>query len=95
MSEHLPKELEGPLIKLWNSDQLIVAPMRPRDAFQAVAVIQFATRNPQISDVQRQAAIAVARVLQQAVTRLDPIVGKYLEMGWDPQYDTPKDDPPF
>lgn len=96
MSEpDLPDELRGPLIKLWGMEQRLRVAILPRDCFTAVAVLQFALRNPQLSAVQKEQGIAVARALQAAVAALDPIVGKYLEMGWDSQYDTPADDPPF
>jgi len=95
MSEpDLPDELRGPLIKLWRMPPISVK-LLPRDAFTAVAALQYATRNPQLSDIQRQQAVAVARVMQAALAQIDPIINKYLEMGWDTRYDAPKDDPPF
>lgn len=86
LNHELPDELRAPLIRLWRMEQ-ISAHVLPRDMFTAVAVIQYATRNPQLSETQRSQAIAVARSFQALLTTIDPIIGKYLELGWDTAYD--------
>jgi len=84
---NLPDELKNPLIRLWRIEQPIVVSIKPRDAWTALGIIQFSTRNPAISPRQRQLIEAFGRELQRGLVAIDPSLEKYLEMGWDPKFD--------
>ena len=90
MSDEIPPEVFAAQRKLWEDPRSLIVSMRPRDAWVAVAVIQFASRNPQLGGEQRAAAVRVGRALQHALTMLDPDSGRYLEEGWDPRKDVPR-----
>jgi len=90
--DEIPDELMEPLKRLWRTEQPILIQMRPRDAWCVIALVQFASRNPQISPTQRALLETFGRELGRAVVAIDPIFGKYLEMGWDPQFDVPRDE---
>jgi len=83
----LPADLKGPLIRLWRIRSPIVVSIKPRDAWVALGIIQFATRNPALSVTQRQLIETFGRELQRALVAIDPSLEKYLEMGWDPTFD--------
>jgi hypothetical protein len=87
MSDELPPEVLKVLSKLWRDPRPLHMVIHPRDAWVTVAVIQFATRNPQLSETQRESAIAVARVLQEAIGSIAPEAAGYLEDGWNPALD--------
>ncbi|HEU5103249.1 MAG TPA: hypothetical protein VFU22_29715 [Roseiflexaceae bacterium] len=91
--DDLPPELMQSLIVLWRIERPIVVSIKPRDAWVALGIIQFATRNPALSVTQRQLIEAFGRQLQQALVVIDSTLGTYLEMGWDPAYDQPKELP--
>jgi hypothetical protein len=85
--DELPADLKGPLLRLWRIEQPIVVSILPRDAWVALGIIQFATRNPMISPTQRQLIESFGRELQRGLAQIDPSVEKYLEMGWNPEFD--------
>ena len=80
-------QLKGPLRRLWQIKQPIVVAILPRDAWIALGIIQFASRNPALSPAQRQLIEAFGRELQRGLSQLDPILDRYLEMGWNPAFD--------
>jgi hypothetical protein len=90
MSDEMPPEVLTVLKKLWLDDSLLRIRVYPRDAWTAVAVIQFATRNPQLSETQRDAAIRVGREIQEALVMRSPDAASYLEDGWNPENDVPR-----
>jgi len=66
------------------------------DAYTLVAVLQFATRNPRLSDVQRDAVLAIAHGVAGALTeaargRFGPesAIETTLGRGFDPAHDVP------
>jgi hypothetical protein len=89
-ADELPAELKEPMIRLWRLEQPIVVSILPRDAWIALAIIQFAQRNPEISPMHREIIEAFGRELQRGFARIEPSLAKYLEMGWNPAFDEPK-----
>ena len=89
--DEIPAELLEPLKRLWQTEQPIILSMTPRDAWSICGLMQFASRNPQISPAQRQLLEAYGRELQRAVAAIDPIFDKYMERGWSSQFDTPRE----
>lgn len=87
--DDLPPELLAPLLALWQQEQPIVVRILPRDAWIAVGILQFATRNPAISPTQRRLIVQFGRELQRALAAFDPIFDRYMELGWDPSFDVP------
>jgi hypothetical protein len=87
----IPPELLKRLRVLWKDERPFLVSLRPKDAWIAVGVIQFASRNPQLSPLHRQAIEEFGRSIQQGLTDRDPVLGPYLEMGWDPAYDAPRE----
>jgi hypothetical protein len=87
MSDELPPAVLAVLKQLWQSTKQLHISITPRDAWTTVAVIQYATRNPQLSPAQRESAIAVAHVLQEAIRDSFPAAADLLEDGWNPAKD--------
>ena len=57
-------------------------------AFQLVACLQFAWRNPALSDSMRQTIESFGRQLQNAFSEADtPQIALTLEQGWHDEYD--------
>jgi hypothetical protein len=90
VSDEIPPEVMAMLKRVWQSKEPLVVSVKPRDAWTAVAVIQFACRNPHLPDTQRQQAIAVGRALQAALASMFPDGSRYLEDGWNPAKDVPR-----
>ncbi|NTV62581.1 MAG: hypothetical protein HGA65_03460 [Oscillochloris sp.] len=90
MSDELPPEVLAVLRQLWESKEPLPVIFLPKDAWITVAVIQFASRNPQLSPAQRDAAITVARILQEAIQDRFPAAADLLEEGWNPAKDVPR-----
>jgi hypothetical protein len=90
MNDEMPPAVLAVLKKLWSDDVNLRVQILPRDAWTAVAVIQFATRNPQLSPTQRDAAIRVGREIQEALVMRSPEAASYLEDGWNPAKDVPR-----
>lgn len=88
----LPEGLAEPLMQLWRNERPITVQLRPRDAWVALGVIQFATRNPALSADQRRMVEQFGRELQRVLAGIDPRLAPYLEMGWDPAHDQPKEE---
>jgi hypothetical protein len=66
------------------------------DAYTLVAVLQFATRNPRLSDIQRGVVLRIATQVADALTevargRFGPgsVIETTLAQGFDPAYDRP------
>jgi hypothetical protein len=66
------------------------------DAYTLVAVLQFATRNPQLSDVQRDIMLRIATQVAAALTeaargRFGPgsVIETTLAQGFEPAHDLP------
>jgi hypothetical protein len=90
MTQHdIPPELLARLKALWTNEQPMLIALKPRDAWVALGVIQFASRNPGLSPMHKQAIEQFGRGIQQGLTDLDPALGPYLEMGWNPEHDRP------
>lgn len=89
-ADDLPPDLKGPLTRLWRMERPIAVGVRPRDAWIIVAIVQFASRNPALSPTQRQPIERFGRELQRALAAIDPVLDRYLEMGWHPEYDQPR-----
>jgi hypothetical protein len=87
MSDDLPPDVLRVLKQLWESKEQLHVDISPKDAWTTVAVIQFASRNPQLSAAQRAAAIAVGRKLQEELELFAPAAARYLEDGWNPAKD--------
>jgi hypothetical protein len=90
----LPPGLKGPLIRLWRIERSIVVHILPRDAWVALGIIQFTTRNPALSIMHQQIIESFGRELQRALAAIDPSLDKYLELGWDPAFDQPRQERP-
>jgi hypothetical protein len=78
------------MMQIWRDDANLRILILPRDAWTTLAVIQFATRNPQLGDEQRNAAVRVGRILQEALELRMPAAHPYLEDGWDAGKDVPR-----
>lgn len=92
MNDHeMPPELLEALTRIWLLKTPITLTILPRDTWMVVSVIQFATRNPALSAQQRSIVEAVGRQLQAALVSIDPVLGKYIELGWDPANDVPRE----
>jgi hypothetical protein len=87
---HMPPELMEALTRLWRIEQHFVFSMTPRDTWIALGVIQFASRNPQLSPTHREVMRGIGEQLQATLVALDDRLAPYLEMGWDPQFDVPR-----
>lgn len=85
----LPKELIKPLTRLWKNRQKINVRMLPRDAYMLAALLQFADRNPALTEEQHDLLYKYATELIIGVTQIEPALGPYLQMGWDSSYDQP------
>lgn len=57
--------------------------VKPWDAWLAVAILQFAWRNPQLDDVQRQTVERMGRSIQRSIAKVAPEAAAILEDGWD------------
>lgn len=90
MSE-LPEDVRAVLSSLVAAQAPLHIAVRPWDAWVAVACLQFSSRNPQISAAQRDQIIAVGRALQLALTAMAPQAARYLEDGWNPANDVPRE----
>jgi hypothetical protein len=86
----LPPEVLRVLKALWESTKPLNISITPKDAWTTVAVIQFATRNPQLSPTQREQAMLVGRKLQEELELFAPAAARYLEDGWNPAKDVPR-----
>jgi hypothetical protein len=82
-----PPEVTKTLSRLARQQEPITVTMKPWDAWVTVAVIQFASRNPQLSPTQKDQAVAVGRALQAMLAQLSPEAAQYLEAGWNPELD--------
>lgn len=90
MNSDIPPEVLAVLKQLWESKEQLHIDISPRDAWTTVAVIQYATRNPQLTSEQRRSAIAVGRKLQEELQLFAPAAARYLEDGWNPDKDVPR-----
>jgi hypothetical protein len=90
MSDEMPPEVLKVLTQLWKSTKQLNISISPKDAWTTVAVIQFATRNPQLSPTQREQAMFVGRRLQEELELFAPAAARYLEDGWDSGKDVPR-----
>jgi hypothetical protein len=86
----LPPDVLRVLKQLWESKEHLNISITPKDAWTTVAVIQFTTRNPQLSPTQRQQAMLVGRKLQEELELFAPAAARYLEDGWNPAKDVPR-----
>lgn len=90
MSDEMSPEMIATLRDLWQEPRTLRISMHPRDAWIAVAVIQFASRNPQLGDTQRDATVRVGRAIQGALLEFVPAAAALLEDGWNPEKDVPR-----
>ena len=90
MNDELPPAVLAVLRQVWEAQEPLHIDISPKDAWTTVAVIQYASRNPQLSPTQRQSAIDIARKLQEEISLRYPVAAGYLEEGWDPAKDTPR-----
>lgn len=59
-------------------------------AIALITVVQLASRHPQAARMKTvQAAVRMARDLQEALEAASPGLGPLLELGWDPANDVP------
>lgn len=91
MNNEIPPAVMVVLRRLWESRERLHIDVLPKDAWTTVAVIQYATRNPQLSATQREAAVSVGRALQRSLERLAPAAADLLEDGWNPDKDVPRE----
>ena len=89
--DEIPAELLGPLTRLWRLEMPLVIQMKPRDAWVVIGLMQFASRNPSLDPAQRQLLQVFGRELGRILIAIDPILEKYLEMGWNPALDVPRE----
>ncbi len=90
MNDELPPDVLRVLKQLWLDIRPLQISISKRDAWTAVAVIQYATRNPHLSDSQRAAATTVGLTLQHALEEVAPAAADLLEDGWNPAKDVPR-----
>jgi hypothetical protein len=90
MNDQLPPDVLRVLKQLWESTERLHIDISPKDAWTTVAVIQFASRNPQLTPGQRASAITVGRKLQEELELFAPAAARYLEDGWNPAKDVPR-----
>ena len=88
--QDMPPAVFAVLKQVWESKEKLYISLSPQNAWTTVAVIQYATRNPQLSPVQREAAIAIGRSLQNAIQQFLPAAADILEEGWNPDKDVPR-----
>jgi hypothetical protein len=85
--DDLPPEVLPALARLWKVRQHINVRILPRDAYLIAAIIQFADRNPALSESHHELLYAFGNQLIDGVARLEPTLEKYLNWGWDPLHD--------
>lgn len=90
MSNDLPEAVLATLYGLWRMNVPLPLTLLPRDAWIVLGVVQYAARNPQLSDREREVVTAVGRALQRQIAQLDPRLDEYMEQGWDPAFDQPR-----
>lgn len=73
---------------VWKDERPIQVAIKPRDAWVLVGILQFAWRNPALSREHKHLIESYARQLQAALGG-DVLIEKYLERGWNPDYDQP------
>lgn len=74
---------------VWKDERPIQVTIKPRDAWVLVGVLQFAWRNPGLAQEQKDLIEQFARQFQAALGG-DPLIEKYLERGWNMDYDQPR-----
>jgi hypothetical protein len=89
--DEIPAELMEALTRLWRTEQPLLYQMLPRDAWTIIGLVQYASRNPQISPTQRAVLETFGRELGRAIVAIDPVFAKWLEAGWNPQFDVPRE----
>jgi len=57
------------------------------EAFTLLGALQFAWRNPGLSDLHRSIVEKAARDLQDAIASRSPYAGQVAELGWDRSHD--------
>lgn len=88
--DETPPSVREALTALARDTRRLTVSLSPWDAWVTVAVIQYATRNPNLNAIQRNQAVRIGRALQDALVRIAPGVGGLLEAGWDPNQDVPR-----
>lgn len=87
-----PPEVAVILGRIWPIETPIVVHLLPRDAWIVLGLIQFASRNPAITETQRQLMERFGRAIQRRLGEIAPGAAKYLEMGWNPAFDVPREE---
>jgi hypothetical protein len=87
----LPDDLRDPLLRLWQLRQPIHVQILPCDAWVALGIIQYSTRNPMLTPEQRQIIESFGRSIQRGLAALEPALEQTLEMGWNPAHDVPRE----
>ncbi len=89
-TDELPADVRDALLSLAVERRRVTPSLATWDAWVTVAVIQFATRNPQLSSTQRDQAVRVGRALQDSLAAMAPAAAALLEAGWNPAQDVPR-----
>ena len=89
MSSDLPSEIAAMFGRLWPMTSPIVVHLLPRDAWIVLGVIQFASRNPNISESHRTVMEHFGRAIQNRLAEIEPAGAPYMEQGWHPEFDVP------
>lgn len=89
--EELPPEAQQFMRRIWNSKQPLVMHMLPKDAWIILGILQYATRNPGLRAEHKELIERFGRVIQSMFEEVEPDSAPYLEKGWNPVFDMPRD----
>ena len=92
LPEDFPTEIIQPMARLWRRREKLIFRMLPRDAYMIAALLQFANRNPALTDEHQEVLRDFANQLIAAVANIEPIMEPYLLLGWNPEHDQPARD---
>lgn len=78
------------LARLQADPQTVAVEMSKVEAFMLLGQLQLALRHPHNRGPSSDVARGVARSIQEALSRGDPVLARLAEMGWDPAHDVPR-----
>ena len=84
-----PTELIEPMARLFRRREKLNFRMLPKDAYMIAALLQFADRNPGLTDDHHTILRDFANQLIAAVANIEPIMEPYLLLGWNSDHDVP------
>lgn len=85
-----PTELIEPMARLWKRRERMNIRILPKDAYMIAALLQFADRNPGLTEQHHALLHDFANQLIELVANIEPIMEPYLMLGWNPDHDQPR-----